>query len=153
MAFLRRPVGIWLVIFSLFTLPGCDTEAGPGDVAKAFFTAIYIDRDLEAAVALSGPKLADLLNHYRNINEIQRNVIGMKVPNPEITVLDTSKALFAEYQDEMAVELRFDGHINGYQIDDVRTVIMKRLPHLRDNPDTNGWVVMEIKPDPFISNH
>ncbi|GGA84780.1 hypothetical protein GCM10011369_28500 [Neiella marina] len=143
---------MWLRIVTLMlavlTLIGCQDnkpQQDPEDVAVAFFSAIYVEEDLEKAKRLSGPKLAELLEHYRNMEAIKRHVVGMEMVNPEIEVKNSSADFFRRLDQDVWVELHFTSKVGRSTIMDVRVV------HLSQQ-FANTWVVHKIDADPFATN-
>ncbi|MCM2679333.1 hypothetical protein [Echinimonas agarilytica] len=117
----------------------------PEDVALAFFTAIYVDDNVEKALEVSGPDLQDLLSHYRNVTAIKRHVIGMEIESPDIQVKNSSADFFRKLTDDVEVELHFSAYIDGRVYKDVRFVIVSQ--------EFQGqWVVKKVVADPFASN-
>lgn len=129
----------------------CTEAAAPEDTAIKFFQALYVDKDIETAKRLAGSDIAELIGHYRNFTEIHKYVVGMVIPPPEISIIETSSNFFGNYhQNEVEVTLHFTAYKGGHTFEDVRTVIVSRVSAKAErDPLNGGWHVTEIKPDPF----
>lgn len=141
----------WLVIMGLLTvLTGCLNDDDPimkgrepEIVANDFFEAIYIDRDLEAAQAVSTDKLAGLLGSYGTVNGVQRHLLNRYYDDVEITVDTTSLRPFMDRRETLRMNVLFTGHYNDDMYDELRTIILLQV--------NDRWYVDRILDDPYKS--
>lgn len=136
-----KVVGGPLLLWLLATIAGCgkEVEQTPEQVAVAFFTAIYIDDDLDKARALTGPQLREVLDQYQSLVNIRRNLIVLAVDNPELTVMDTTADFFKKVATKARVQIHFKGTHDDRPREADRSVMVEKL--------SNGWKVVEIIPD------
>lgn len=142
-----------LLCFTLLPLlSGCfDNEdiVAPEDVALQFFDAIYNQQNPEQARSLTNEQLAELFDHYQNVSNIQRHIIGMTMPgHPTISVevKNSTADFFRRFNKTVVdVEVRFSSEADGRQYYDNRTVRLKLVAH-------RYWVITEILSDPFVTN-
>lgn len=131
------------------TLLACESEKDPAlepeDVALEFFSAIYVDEDLQRAQNVSGTELKELLGHYRNMHAIKRHIIGMEIVRPEIQVKDSSADFFRRLADDVKVELHFTSKVDGRVYKDIRIVLVSKGSDGR-------WQVQKVLADPFATN-
>ncbi len=136
-----KVVGGPLLLWLLATIAGCgkEPEQTPEQVAVAFFSAIYIDNDLDKARALTGPQLREVLDQYQSLVNIRRNLIVLAVDNPELTVMDTTADFFKKVATKARVQIHFKGTHDDRPREADRSVMVEKL--------SNGWKVVEIIPD------
>ena len=125
--------------------PSQEGALDPEDVALEFFTAIYLDGDIEKAQSVSGTELSELLGHYRNLNAVKRHIVGMEMEQPEIQVKESSADFFRRLSEDVKVELHFTSRVNGRIFKDIRIVVVSK-------GIGEHWLVEKILADPFTTN-
>lgn len=139
------------LIFSL-SLLGCKDqihEVEPEDVALQFFDAVYNKKDVSTARSLVDSKLVELIDHYQNISNIQRHIIGMTMPGQpviSVEVQNTTADFFRRFEKtEVTVEVRFSSEVDGKKYYDNRSITLVKN-------GINSWIITEIHGDPFLTN-
>ena len=139
------------LIFSL-SLLGCKDqihEVEPEDVALQFFDAVYNKKDVSTARSLVDSKLVELIDHYQNISNIQRHIVGMKMPGQpviSVEVQNTTADFFRRFEKtEVTVEVRFSSEVDGKKYYDNRSITLVKN-------GINSWIITEIHGDPFLTN-
>ncbi len=125
-------------------LIGCgkEKESTGEDAAVAFFEALYVNNDLNAARALAGPQLRDIMDSYGSITGIRRNLIALYLENAEVSVMDTTEDFLRKVATEAVVQIHLKGRAeNGGVREADRFVVVKQ--------SAGRWLVIEILPDRF----
>jgi len=141
----------WFSIAALVTiLSGCLEDDNPimkgrepEIVSKDFFEAIYNERDLEAAQAVSTEGLADLLGSYGTVNGVQRHLLNRYYDEVEIVIDTTTMGAFMGQPDSMRINVLMTGTYDGDMIDELRSIIIVRV--------NERWYVDSILDDPYKS--
>ncbi|GAA0851854.1 hypothetical protein [Aliiglaciecola litoralis] len=143
-----------LLLFSLL-IQACDGESKKGAgkygmmdtntpdyAAVAFFEHVYNDKNLNKAIAMSTPRMAKLLKHYRTNRNVQRHVFDL--PYDEVQIQpDTGNAIGRnEFAKTSVVTLFFTGTLHDDKIEDIRIVEMIR--------EDGKWLVDKIRPDKYL---
>ncbi len=143
------------LIITALLVQGCDTNkkkgAGkygmmdtntPDFAAVAFFDYVYKEPKLNNAIAMSTPRMAKLLRHYRSNKSVQRHVFDLRYDEVVIQP-DTGNAVGrTEFAKKAVVTLFFTGTLHGERIEDIRIVEMVR---------TDGkWLVDKIQADKYL---
>ncbi len=150
-------VQVFLMIITALLLQACDsgTKAGEGAgkygmmdtntpdyAAVAFFQHIYSDDTIDAAVAMSTPRMAKLLRSYHTNRNVQRHVFDLVYDEVEIQP-DTGNSIGRnEFAKSAVVTLFFTGTRYGDRYEDIRIVEMVRT--------NDKWLVDEIRPDKYL---
>ena len=125
-------------------LIGCgkEKESTGEDAAVAFFEAIYVDSDLNAARALAGSHLRDVLDGHGSISGVRRNLIALYLEDAEVSVVDTTEDFLRKVSTEAVVQVHLKGRAeNGGVREADRFVVVKQ--------SAGRWLVIEILPDRF----
>ncbi len=142
---LKHMFFIGLITCGALIMGGCkEKEATPEDTAIAFFTAIYVNNDVEAAKAISVEPLQDLLEHYHTPEMIQRHMFNLTMEDPEITVTESSADFFRKVATSVRLKVHFVGRFDGGKVEDDRTVRLTKKGM--------RWYIVEVMPDKFATN-
>ncbi|MBQ1785005.1 MAG: hypothetical protein II007_15300 [Gammaproteobacteria bacterium] len=133
-----------LLLLLPLLLIGCGEkkESTGEDAAVAFFKAVYVDSDLNAARALAGPQLRTIIDSYGSISGIRRNLVALYLDNAEVTASDTTEDFLRKVATEAVVQIHLKGLAeNGGVREADRFVVVKQI--------AGRWLVIEILPDRF----
>ncbi|GAB60316.1 hypothetical protein [Rheinheimera nanhaiensis] len=141
----------WLLPLMLL-LTACTDEAPkvnaqwgtPEYIATQFFHALYNEKDLEQAKALSTPEYAALMDSYGTVRQVGRTLMNMSFDTVEIRVNRSGGNLREQYEDAAAIDILLTGPHGGKQVDELRTVELVR--------SGNRWVVKTVQVDKFSSS-
>lgn len=131
----------FLILF-LFLLQGCDQEQvvlSPEQVSLGFFSAIYVDRDVEKAKQFVDADLQELLDHYYIAASVQRHVLGLSMTDVSMSIDEIDIDFFRKFTDDVTVIVKMVGLKGGERWIDDRTI---RL-HKRGK----SWVIVDILPE------
>lgn len=117
----------------------------PEIVSKDFFEAIYNQRDLDAAIALSTEQLGDLLASYGTVNGVQRHLLNRYYDEVEIVVDTTNFRPFMDRQDSMRINVLFTGTYNGEMFDELRSIVIVQV--------NERWYVDKILDDKYKTGY
>lgn len=141
----------WILPF-LFLLTACSEDAPvvnaqwgtPEYVATQFFQALYNDKDLDKAKALSTAKYAELMESYGSVRQVSRTLMNMSFDTVEIRVNRSGGNLREQYEDTAEIAILLTGKHDGKQVDELRVVEM--IQH------DGRWVVQAVQIDKFASS-
>jgi hypothetical protein len=141
----------WLLPLMLL-LTACTEEAPkvnaqwgtPEYIATQFFHALYNEKDLEQAKALSTPEYAALMDSYGTVRQVGRTLMNMSFDTVEIRVNRTGGNLREQYENEAAIDILLTGPHGSKQVDELRTVELVR--------SGNRWVIKTVRVDKFSSS-
>lgn len=126
----------------LFLLQGCDKEQvvlSPEQVSLGFFSAIYVDRDVEKAKQFVDADLQELLDHYYIAASVQRHVLGLSMTDVTMSIDEIDIDFFRKFTDDVTVIVKMVGLKGGERWIDDRTI---RL-HKRGK----SWIIVDILPE------
>lgn len=135
-----------LFFLSLLFLFGCgeptDKEQHvltPEEVSLGFFSAIYVDRDVEKAKQYVNEQLKEVLTHYYIAAAVQRNVLSLSMTNVEMEIDDIDIDFFRKFTKDVMVVVKMKGLKGGQPWIDDRTIRLHKI---------NGkWIIVEIMPE------
>ncbi len=114
----------------------------PDYAAVAFFQHVYQDDNINAALEMSSPRMAELLRSYHTNRNVQRHVFDLVYDEVEIQP-DTGNSVGRnEFAKSAVVTLFFTGTRYGDRYEDIRIVEMVR--------QGDKWLVDEIRPDKYL---
>ncbi|WJG07769.1 hypothetical protein [Aliiglaciecola sp. LCG003] len=114
----------------------------PDYAAVAFFQHVYNDENLNAAIAMSTPRMAKLMQSYHTNRNVQRHVFDLRYDEVDIQP-DTGNSVGRnEFARTAVVTLFFTGTLHDNRIEDIRIVEMVR---------TDGkWLVDKVLADKYL---
>jgi len=127
-----------IAIFAL-TLAACgdaESKKMPEEVAQEFVEAVYNTKNVETIKQNSVRKLADLVDHYRSIKMIQRNIMELSLDSATVSVSDVGGDFFRKSKKDTKIELHIRGQYNGGIKADDRFLLMTW--------ESNRWKVKRI---------
>lgn len=141
----------WLLPM-LFLLSACSEEPPPVNaqwgtpeyIASQFFIALYNDKDLDKAKALSTPEYADLMESYGNVRQVGRTMMNMSFDSVEVRVNRSGGNLREQYEDSADIAILLTGQHDGKQVDEMRVVELIQRK--------GRWVVQTVQVDKFSSS-
>lgn len=140
-----------LMLFNLSLLIGCDRNpqinaqlGSPEYLAGEFFHAIYNEKDLDKAKAMSTPEFAALLASYGSARQVGRILFNMNFDEVTINVNRSGRNLREQYHNDAAIQLILDGSLDNRRIQEVRTVVLVR--------QRGNWLVSRIEADRFSTS-
>ncbi|WAJ69620.1 hypothetical protein [Catenovulum adriaticum] len=115
----------------------------PGEIAIAFFEAIYNQQDLEAAADLATPQYSRILKSYYTVERVQKVLFNRRYDSVEIEEdRNLSGISFTKSQAKKAyVTLMLDGTFNGDRFRDLKQVVMQK--------QRGKWRVDKLKADVY----
>lgn len=116
----------------------------PEYIATQFFHALYNEKDLEQAKALSTAEYAALMDSYGSVRQVGRTLMNMSFDSVDIRVNRSGGNLREQYEDIAAIDILLTGPHDGKQVDELRTVELVR--------SGNRWVVKTVQVDKFSSS-
>lgn len=137
-----------LLFLPLFII-GCGDDAPPIKAETAtpeyaateFFYALYLQKDLKKAIALSDGKMGRIIKNYGSVRAVQRNLLNMPYDEVTITIDKSGTGLRNGFGTEAIVTFMFTGNIHGKRKDDLKSVFMVK--------QKEKWLVKKIKLDPY----
>ncbi|MGB0835615.1 MAG: hypothetical protein ACPGR2_13970 [Psychrobium sp.] len=128
-----------LIALMALTLAACGDEESkkmPEDVAQEFVEAIYNSKDINAIKKNSVKRVAGLVDHYRSIKMIQRNLMELSLDSATVQVTDVGGDFFRKSKKDTRVELHIRGKYQGGVVADDRFLTMTW--------ENNRWKVKKI---------
>lgn len=111
----------------------------PEEVSLGFFSAIYVDRDVEKAKLYVNEQLKEVLTHYYIAAAVQRNVLSLSMTNVEMEIDDIDIDFFRKFTKDVMVVVKMKGLKGGQPWIDDRTIRLHKI---------NGkWIIVEIMPE------
>ena len=136
----------------IFVLTACTEEVPqvtanwgtPEYVATQFFQALYTDKNLDKAKALSTPEYADLMESYGTVRQVGRTLMNMSFDVVEVRVNSSGGNLREQYEDIAEIPILLTGQHDGKLLTEIRVVevIQQR----------GKWVVTSVQVDKFASS-
>ena len=125
--------------------PAVNAQWGtPEYIATQFFQALYNDKDLEKAKALSTAEYAALMDSYGTVRQVGRTLMNMSFDSVDIRVNRSGGNLREQYENEAEIAILLTGQHNGKQIDELRNVELIQ--------QKGRWVVKMVQVDKFSSS-
>ncbi|AAN55931.1 hypothetical protein HRJ35_16125 [Shewanella oneidensis MR-1] len=134
-----------LFFLSLLFLFGCGEPANtqpvltPEEVSLGFFSAIYVDRDVEKAKQFVNKPLQEVLSHYHIAAAVQRNMLSLSMTNVEMEIDDIDIDFFRKFTKDVIVVVKMKGLKGGQPWIDDRTIRLHKI--------ANKWIIVEILPE------
>jgi hypothetical protein len=132
-----------IIIILLFLLQACEqveeVQLSPEAVSLGFFTAIYVDRDVQKAKQYVDADLQELLEHYYIAASVQRHVLGLSMTDVTMSIDEIDIDFFRKFTDDVTVIIKMVGKKGGKHWIDDRTI---RL-HKRGK----SWIIVDILPE------
>lgn len=135
-----------LFFLSFLFLFGCG-DAGdkeqhvltPEEVSLGFFSAIYVDRDVEKAKLYVDAPLKEVLTHYYIAAAVQRNMLGLSMTNVEMEIDDIDIDFFRKFTKDVMVVVKMKGLKGGQPWIDDRTIRLHKIG--------GKWIIVEFMPE------
>lgn len=135
-----------LFFISLLFLFGCGEPANtqqpvltPEEVSLGFFSAIYVDRNVEKAKQFVNEPLQEVLSHYHIAAAVQRNMLSLSMTNVEMEIDDIDIDFFRKFTKDVIVVVKMKGLKGGQPWIDDRTIRLHKI--------ANKWIIVEILPE------
>ncbi|WP_372870423.1 hypothetical protein [Shewanella sp.] len=133
-----------LLLVLVFFISGCNESDDrvtspnltPEQVSIGFFTAIYIDRDIELAKQFVDPPMQEILTHYHIAASVQRHMLNLSMTDVQMEVEEIDIDFFRKFTDDVTVKVKLMGKRGGQPWIDDRTVRLHKLG--------KDWVIVEI---------
>jgi len=127
-------------------MSGCGDIAKPksatsGETARAYFDALYNQKDLQKASSMATPSMTRIMKSYGTAKQFSRNLVNMQYDEVIIEIDRTSISALDQYKNNAKINLIFIGYLNGNKIDDFRSVEMVRKDE--------KWYIDKIITDPY----
>lgn len=137
---MNKTFKIILLCFIALTLTGCskperEIKAGrygmmsdetPQYAALVFIMAIYEDKNLDAAIAVSSDKFARLLKSYHTNSSVQRHVLNLRLSEMTVEPVSGGFEGITEFKKEATVDVKIIGTYNNKKIIQLKTISMIR---------------------------
>lgn len=137
---MNKTFKIILLCFVALTLTGCskperEIKAGrygmmsdetPQYAALVFIMAIYEDKNLDAAIAVSSDKFARLLKSYHTNSSVQRHVLNLRLSEMTVEPVSGGFEGITEFKKEATVDVKIIGTYNNKKIIQLKTISMIR---------------------------
>ena len=111
----------------------------PEEVSLGFFSAIYVDRDVEKAKQYVNEQLKEVLTHYYIAAAVQRNVLSLSMTNVEMEIDDIDIDFFRKFTKDVMVVVKMKGLKGGQPWIDDRTIRLHKI--------SGKWIIVEIMPE------
>ncbi|MEL4431488.1 hypothetical protein [Shewanella mangrovisoli] len=111
----------------------------PEEVSLGFFSAIYVDRDVEKAKLYVDAPLKEVLTHYYIAAAVQRNMLGLSMTNVEMEIDDIDIDFFRKFTKDVMVVVKMKGLKGGQPWIDDRTLRLHKI--------SGKWIIVEIMPE------
>lgn len=137
----------FIAFFLCVLLSGCmqsATKVSPETVAEQFFSALYVSRNAEAALALSTNEVASVLRPHQLASQMQRNVFGLPLTDAKVRVIDVETSFFRSQEQDLAVKVMIEGYQGHRWIREDRRVHLHRFG--------DHWRVSKLYSNPSASN-
>lgn len=113
----------------------------PGDTAKAYFDALYNQKDLQKAMTMAMPQLSRIMESYGTAKQFSRSIMNLQYDEVVLEIDMSNSSLREQYGDKAKINVIFTGYLNGKKIDDMRSVNMLKI--------RGKWYIKEILADPY----
>ncbi|MGB0895392.1 MAG: hypothetical protein ACPGUD_13395 [Parashewanella sp.] len=131
------------VLLLLLILSGCDLQESdkplidsPEQITIDFFTAIYVDRNVQNAKKYVTPQLSELITHYHLASQIQIHLLDLPMEDVELEIDEIDIDFFRKFTDEVTVKINLKGTRNEEDYWDDRTIRLHKYQ--------NTWKIVEI---------
>ncbi|GLR31849.1 hypothetical protein GCM10007922_14060 [Shewanella decolorationis] len=111
----------------------------PEEVSLGFFSAIYVERDVEKAKQYVNEPLKEVLTHYYIAAAVQRNVLSLSMTNVEMEIDDIDIDFFRKFTKDVMVVVKMKGLKGGQPWIDDRTIRLHKI--------AGKWIIVEIMPE------
>ncbi len=121
-------------------LLGCNSNKEPKmsekEVATSFFNAIYNEKDIDKALALSSSDFKKELEKYHTASNVARRLFNMSFESVSLHTSAQKKQILDNYNIQVTMTIQFNGKRNGNNYKDY-----KKIRLIRDN---NQWLVDKL---------
>jgi hypothetical protein len=121
-------------------LLGCNSNKEPEmsekEVATSFFNAIYNEKDIDKALALSSTDFKKELEKYHTASNVARRLFNMSFESVSLHTSAQKKQILDNYNIQVTMTIQFNGKRNGNNYKDY-----KKIRLIRDN---NQWLVDKL---------
>ncbi|GAB0112065.1 hypothetical protein [Pseudoalteromonas distincta] len=135
-----------ITLITILFISGCGDiakpeSATPGDIASAYFDALYNQKDLQKASSMATPSMARIMKSYGTAKQFARNLINLQYDKVTIEIDMTNMSVRQQFGDHAKINIIFTGYFGSKKIDDIRTVKMIQKK--------GKWYVDKIMVDPY----
>ncbi|WP_159820888.1 hypothetical protein [Colwellia sp. 20A7] len=106
------------------------------EVATSFFNAIYNEKDIDKALALSSSDFKKELEKYHTASNVARRLFNMSFESVSLHTSAQKKQILDNYNIQVTMTIQFNGKRNGNNYKDY-----KKIRLIRDN---NQWLVDKL---------
>lgn len=140
---------ILIILFVLFTTVGCKddglragrygmmSDGTPQYTALKFTQAIYQEKDLESALALTTKRFSKVIAAYHTPRNVQRQVFNIRFDEVEAEVVAGGTLLGIDSRKDAEIEIKLDGHYMGERKWDLKTILLVK--------ESGNWKVAAVK--------
>ncbi len=138
-----------LSVFFLVALIACgdsgpdikSERSSPEYNASLYFYSLLQEKDINAAMEISVPKLARVMKSYGSAKQYTRNVLNMKFDTVKVEIDHGSRSVRKQYGDSAVLNVILSGKYNGNKVNDMRKI--KMIKH------KGQWYVEKVLDDPW----
>ncbi len=106
-----------------YGMMGSDT---PQYTAVLFMRAIYNEKTLDKAIALSSDRFARIIKSQYTNNTVQRQIFNLRLDTMETEPVSGGSLLFNEKLSKADIEMKIIGTYNGNKVTELKTLSMVR---------------------------
>ncbi|MBT1445737.1 hypothetical protein KJI95_14585 [Shewanella sp. JM162201] len=118
-----------LLLFLMVFLSGCNESVQqtaspltPEQISLGFFSAIYVERDVDMAKKFVDAPMQKVLDHYHLASQVQRHMLNLSMTEVEMEVEEIDIDFFRKFTDDVTVKIKLKGKRAGKPWIDDRTV-------------------------------
>ena len=130
----------------LLCLSGCGpatsdkgSTRSPEDVSLGFFTAIYVDKDIQKAQLYVSDPMKEVISHYHIAASVQRHMLNLSMTEVTLEIEEIDIDFFRKSAEDVTVIVKMHGLKGGSPWIDDRT--------LRLHKNGIKWEIAEILPE------
>jgi hypothetical protein len=103
---------------------GMMSDDTPQYAALAFILAVYEDKNLDNAIAISSEKFGRLLKSYHTNSAVQRHILNLRLTEMTVEPVSGGFQGFTEFKKEATVDVKIIGMYNHKRIIQLKTIAM-----------------------------
>lgn len=144
-----RILRVLVVLMVIFTTAGCKddglragrygmmSDGTPQYTALKFTQAIYQEKSLEPALALTTKRFGKVVAAYHTPRNVQRQIFNIRFDEVEAEVVAGGTLLGTDSRKDAEIEIKLDGQYMGERKWDLKTILLVK--------ESGNWKVAAVK--------
>ncbi|MBU2924864.1 hypothetical protein Q4530_00910 [Colwellia sp. 1_MG-2023] len=123
-----KGTSLLLIIMLTSLLSGCNANKEPKmsekQVATSFFNAIYNEKDIDKAIALSSADFKKEIEKYHTASNVARRLFNMSFDSVSLHTSAKKKQILDNYNIQVTMMIQFTGKRDGNSYKDYKKILL-----------------------------